>query len=242
MVLRESGKYMTDSEDIKSPTIDEYLLEQKLIEKMGHISSELAHDLRSPLQTIQNAIYLLQRYPDDEQLFLMIHQSISQATKILDDFRDYYKAHILQRIKVDLSKVLNLAFSDIEIPDNIKITREFDQVTSMIIDPSKIALAIHNLIENAIKAMPKGGELNVKTIMENDNVNIIISDTGFGISEEMDEIIYTPFMARQKNGRGLGIPTAKRIIESHGGKLSYESEPEMGTVFTITLPLSQVNL
>jgi len=76
-------------------------IERLVIEKMGHISSELAHDLRSPLQTIQNAVYLLQKSPDNEMLFDMVRQSLKQATSILDSFRDYYKGHIITPLETE---------------------------------------------------------------------------------------------------------------------------------------------
>lgn len=66
-------------------------IEKLIIERMGQISSELTHDLRSPLQTIQNAVYLLEKSPDNTMLFDMIRQSLRQATNLLDSFRDYYK-------------------------------------------------------------------------------------------------------------------------------------------------------
>ena len=221
---------MSDSDNQESPNIDEEYLEKKLIEKMSHISSELAHDLRSPLQTIQNAIYLLEKNPENTQLFTMVRQSLSQATEILDSFREYYKAHILQRIEVDPVKVVDLAFSDLEIPDNIAVTCETGEVEPISIDPSKMAMAIRKLLINAIQVMHEG-------VLE-----IIIGDTGLGITPEMSEIIYTPFLSGQKKGRGLGIPTAKRVIESHGGKLSYDSNAGQGTRFIIKIPPSAVNL
>jgi len=233
---------MSDSDNQESPNIDEEYLEKKLIEKMSHISSELAHDLRSPLQTIQNAVYLLERNPDNTQLFTMVRQSLSQATEILDSFRDYYKAHIIQRIEVDPVKVVDLAFSDLEIPVNIAVTREAGEVNPISIDPSKMAMAIRKLLKNAIQVMPEGGDLYVTISEEQGVLEIIIGDTGFGITPEISKIIYTPFLSGQKNGRGLGIPTAKRVIESHGGKLSYDSNAGQGTRFMIKIPPSAVNL
>jgi signal transduction histidine kinase len=233
---------MSEDKHEKLQIMDDDYLEQKIIERMSHISSELAHDLRSPLQTIQNAIYLLERNPSNEQLYVMVRQSVSQATEILDSFRDYYKAHILQRVEVDPIMVLDLALSQIEIPDNIILKREDNPVPSISIDATKIALVIRKLLENAVEAMPDGGELVVKLNEESGGVEIIIKDTGKGISPEMSEIIYTPFMAESKNGRGLGIPTAKRIIESHGGALIFESKVDYGTTFTIFIPHSAVNL
>jgi signal transduction histidine kinase len=166
----------------------------------------------------------------------MVRESLSQATEILDNFRNYYKGHILQRIEVDPVKVVDLAFSELEITDNIALIREATDVSHIYIDPSKMAIAIRNLLKNAIEAMPEGGKLVVEIIDKKNNVEIIISDTGVGVSPELNEVIYTPFMAERKNGRGLGIPTAKRIIESHGGELSYESEVGKGSIFTIMLP------
>ena len=233
---------MSDREREEPENIDDAYLEQLIIEKMGHISSELAHDLRSPLQTIQNAIYLIQRNPDNEQLYTMVRQSLTQATEILDSFRDYYKAHILQRIEVDPVKVVDLAFSDLEIPETVTISREIEEVNPISIDPSKMALAIRKLLRNALDAMPEGGELGVEVSEEQGLLTIVVSDTGKGITPEMAEIIYTPFLAGQKKGRGLGVPTAQRVVESHGGTLSFETNPGQGTRFTIVLPPHAVNL
>jgi len=105
-----------------------------------------------------------------------------------------------------------------------------------------LALAIRKLLINAIEAMPEGGDLCVKVFDEDGSVKIIVSDTGVGIPDETIDIIYTPFLANQKKGKGLGVPTAKRVVESHGGELSFTSDADAGTVFTIVLPRSAVNL
>ena len=123
----------------KEKSYEDAAVEEQVIERMGHISSELAHDLRSPLQTIQNAIYLIRRDPENEQLYTMVKQSLTQATEILDSFRDYYKAHILQMIEVDPAKVMDLAFSELDIPENIKVVKEVDEVHPIPLDPSKVA-------------------------------------------------------------------------------------------------------
>ena len=115
-------------------------IERHVIEKMGHISSELAHDLRSPLQTIQNAVYLLQKSPDNEMLFEMVRQSLKQATGILDSFRDYYKGYIINSLEIEASKIANLAISNSEIPDNISLIRDYDESLRVYVDPAKACL------------------------------------------------------------------------------------------------------
>ena len=220
----------------------EDLIEQQVIERMSHISSELTHDLRSQLQTIQNVIYLIRKNPDNEQLYTMVRQSLNQATQILDNFRDYYKAHILQRIEVDPRKVVDLALSELKIPENVIVNKKIARAAPFNMDPSKMALAIHKLLVNAIEAMPEGGKLDISVSEEGDILKITVGDTGVGISSEISDIMYTPFISNHKIGKGLGLPTAKRIVESHGGELTFFSEVGVGTVFTITLPRSAVNL
>ena len=233
MALSENGE--------KHPSTEKQV-QQRVIEEMGHISSELAHDLRSPLQTIQNAIYLIQRNPENEQLYAMVKQSLQQATSILDNFREYYKGHILQRLQVDPKKVVELSFSELMIPENIKVVKDYQEAEPINIDPAKTALAIRKLLQNAVEAMLDGGELSVKVVDEHDWVTIIIRDTGSGIPDELADVIDVPFVSGQKNGKGLGVPTAKRIIESHGGEMGYTSESGVGTSWEIRLPRTAVNL
>lgn len=233
MALSENGE--------KHPSTEKQV-QQRVIEEMGHISSELAHDLRSPLQTIQNAIYLIQRNPENEQLYAMVKQSLQQATAILDNFREYYKGHILQRLQVDPKKVVELSFSELMIPENIKVVKDYKESEPINIDPAKTALAIRKLLQNAVEAMLDGGELSVKVIDEHDWVTIMITDTGSGIPDDLADVIDVPFVTGQKKGKGLGVPTAKRIIESHGGEMSYTSESGVGTSWEIRLPRAAVNL
>jgi signal transduction histidine kinase len=90
--------------------------------------------------------------------------------------------------------------------------------------------------------MPDGGELSIEVVDEHDWVTINISDTGSGIPDDLAEVIDVPFVSGNKKGKGLGVPTAKRIIESHGGEMSYISESGSGTRWDIRLPRASVNL
>lgn len=233
---------MAEKKDIEPQRKNDVSIEQEIVKRMGHISSELAHDLRGPLQIIQNAIYLIQKDPENQMFYGMVTKSISQATELLDSFRDYYKAHELSFIEIEPNKVIDLAFSELSIPDNIKILKQFANLPPRKLDPTKLALAIKNLIKNAVEAMPKGGTISIKSYEEKDAIVFIIKDNGVGISPEIAKIIYTPFLANMKRGKGLGVPTTKRIIESHKGELSFTSTVGEGTTFTIRLPRSSVNL
>jgi signal transduction histidine kinase len=223
------------SEDISNESQEE-LVEKIVIERMSHISSELAHDLRSPLQTIQNAIYLLEKSPDNTMLFDLVRQSLRQATSLLDSFRDYYKGHVINPLDTDIGRVIDLAFSDLEIPNNIKVNRGNSTGILVKVDPAKTALAIRNLVINGIDAMPEGGTLDILISESTNTISIDVIDSGEGVSPEFTEFVFVPFKTNKSNGKGLGVPTSQRIIESHGGSLSFTSKPGEGTRFTAVIP------
>ena len=212
------------------------LIEKEIIKRMGHISSELAHDLRSPLQTIQNAVYLLQKTPENPMLFDMIRASLKQATNLLDSFRDYYKAHNLSPLETDFKKIIDLSFSGLEIPDNIEVKRSDDEGYIILVDPAKTAMAIRNLLVNSIEAMPEGGILEVILSKIDSDLVLQIKDNGIGISKDFIDSVVVPFESNKTGGKGLGIPTSMRVIESQGGSVSFTSKPGEETIFTISLP------
>ena len=229
----------SDNKGFSSEEMDE--IERLVIDKLGHISSELAHDLRSPLQTIQNAVYLLQKSPDNEMLFDMVRQSLKQATSILDSFRDYYKGHIINPLETEAAKIADLAISNSELPDNISVVREYDESLRVHVDPAKTALAIQKLVVNAVEAMEEGGELRISVFDSPDSVEISIEDSGAGIPPAAEESLFEPFVSSKKQGNGLGVPTAKRIVESHGGSLTYITKQGEGTTFTLSFPKPSVD-
>jgi two-component system sensor histidine kinase HydH len=99
--------------------------------------------------------------------------------------------------------------------------------------------ALLNLMLNAVQAMPMGGELTFQAALENNHVALSLIDTGSGIAAEFLPKIFKPFFSTKSKsgGSGLGLPTTKKIIESHGGVIDVQSEPGKGTKFTIRLPV-----
>ncbi len=223
-----------DEPDEKYQTEEEF--ERRLIEEMGEISSELAHDLRSPLQTIQNAIFLLERSPENPMFYAMIRESLQQTTQILDSFRDFYKGHLLKMVDADIVKAYELGISELEIPGDVELTLEADEIERFSMDPTKVALVFRKLIKNAVEAMPGGGIVRVSIKDQGGHVEVKISDTGSGIPEEVAKVIYKPFLAKTKGGKGLGVPACKRIVEAHGGTMGFETAIGEGTTFTFTIP------
>jgi signal transduction histidine kinase len=100
-------------------------------------------------------------------------------------------------------------------------------------DREKIKQVLINVVRNAVEAMPEGGSLRVSMRRSDDFVAIDVADTGTGIAAGLD--VFDFFVSTKRGGTGLGLPIARRIVESHGGSLSYQSEVGRGTTFTIAL-------
>ena len=96
-----------------------------------------------------------------------------------------------------------------------------------------------NLVTNALQAMPEGGKLKIQAIKKGEEVDISVQDTGAGIPQEIKPKLFTPLFTTKSKGQGFGLVVVKRMTESLGGTISFESELGKGTTFTISLPPPQ---
>ncbi|MBE7444431.1 MAG: ATP-binding protein [Planctomycetia bacterium] len=124
----------------------------------------------------------------------------------------------------------------------IKLHTAFDnQAPSLLVDGNQIQQVILNLVNNAVDALPQGGDIFVETRMnhETQSVEIIFEDNGTGIPHDKRKHIFSPFFTTKEPGKGtgLGLSVCKNIISAHSGKITLESRAGSGTKFVISLPL-----
>ena len=105
----------------------------------------------------------------------------------------------------------------------------------VMLDKALIKQAWLNLVQNAFQAMPEGGLLEFQTGLRNGWIEMRLIDNGTGMPENIRESMFQTFFSTKTGGSGLGLPTVRRIVETHGGTISCESEPGRGTRFTISL-------
>jgi len=103
-------------------------------------------------------------------------------------------------------------------------------------DPELLHRALSNLITNAIDALPQGGEIIVQTKSFGNRVELSVSDTGSGLTQEECARLFTPYYTTKQHGTGLGLAIVQSVVSDHGGKISVESTKEKGTTFRIELP------
>jgi len=216
------------------------LLDAERLAAVGRVASMVAHDLRSPLQSIRNAAYLVKREPSKAMEFCpLIDESVAYASKIVEDLRDATAPIQLKRMPVNLVDVVTASLDAVEVPGGIEVHRKpGDGFIAASVDPVRLRRALENLVKNAVEAMPGGGVLTVSLTRVDEEAVISVGDTGKGIPEESLPNVFKPFFSTKPRGTGLGLAIAKQSVEAHGGTIEFESVQGVGTVFTVRLPLS----
>jgi signal transduction histidine kinase len=216
---------------------------------IGQTAGMVGHDIRNPLQAIVGELYLardeLQSMPSShakknlQESIASIEENLFYIDKIVADLQDYTKPLSPSKEKVNAAKVIEEALLIVTIPNNlevsIKIDEGFPQLTA---DFSMLKRVFINLIQNAVQAMPNGGNLKITAHSKDNHAFISVEDTGEGIPEEAKSKLFTPLFTTKSKGQGFGLAVVKRLIEAQGGKISFESKLDKGTIFTAQLPLT----
>ncbi len=214
---------------------------------MGRVAAGVAHDLRSPLGGILRSAEFLARpelSPDmrdklSHAVVSLIHRLMNTTQQILDYV---HKEKLpLKRAPCSLCEFLDevLAVLDVDFSDQgIEVVHQCNYGGEVVMDADRMAQVVYNLAANARDAMPRGGTFTVTTRQSGEQIELRFSDTGPGVPEEARARIFEPlFTYGKREGAGLGLSIARRIVEEHGGKLWLESSAEGGATFVLSLPL-----
>ena len=219
--------------------------------------SNVSHELRTPLMSIQGAVELLldisgkkSNKTDNSNLLEIIQRNSERMSDLIKDLLDFSKIEkgsfeIIKK-KISIGNVIKEVVKEMTpivekkgLSFKHRIQREIPEILA---DPDRIKQVLINLIDNAIKFTPSGGEITVGTKVHDKFIEIFVQDTGIGIAPNQHEKIFEKFYqvdgstTRQYSGVGLGLAIAKSIVELHGGDIWVESQLGKGSKFIFTLP------
>ncbi len=219
---------------------------------LATMAAGMAHEIKNPLSSMKVLSQLLPRKFDDaayrKKLQEILPREINRIDRIVESLLGFARATALTFEKTDVNEILedNLKyFKDQAEAAEVKVITRYSDLPEIEVDKGQISQVFSNLILNAIQAMPDGGELRIETMPGKKvddlvkNVKIRIADTGHGIPEETVKKLFDPFFTTKYGGTGLGLTITHSIVDGHKGYIDVESKPGKGTVFTITLPVSQ---
>jgi len=223
------------------------LIRQERISTIGRLSSSIVHDLRNPLAAIYGGAEIMVDSniapPQLKRLAGNIYRASRRIQELLQDLVN------VGRGKTEGAEVCRLREVADAACDSLAPTAEVQGVIIRLDIPDSIELPLErarvervfiNLVANALEAMPKGGEIRIDAAVESDAVIMQVADTGPGISPEIREHLFQPFVSSgKKNGLGLGLALSRQTILDHGGDMWAESEPGCGARFCFRLPLSR---
>jgi two-component system sensor histidine kinase AtoS len=206
---------------------------------LGEMSAGIAHELRNPMAVVAGYAKLLKKKiaPSLIPTVDSIINEINVIDKIISQFLTFAKPSELNLSQVNISALL---FEEARlIKDNdTDMTLEIEENLTIEGDEILLRQALKNLIDNAQEAMPDGGHLTIRSQRKSPNsCEIVISDTGSGMSDEVKEKIFLPFYTTKQSGTGLGLALVQKIIISHNGSISVESKEGEGAAFKIKFPL-----
>ncbi len=226
------------------------LLHASRLSVMGQMASTMAHELNQPLTAVVNyleaARHMLEHTPEStERVGGLLQRAVAQAERaggVIRQLRQFVSKGETERRSENLNKLVEeaLALALVEARQSgVRLTLELDRaLPAVLADGVQIQQVVLNLARNAIEAMEESDrrELVIATRALGNLNEVTVADSGPGISPELTERLFQPFVTTKKTGMGLGLSICREIVEAHRGRLTTAPGPRGGAVFRITLP------
>ncbi len=216
---------------------------------LGELAAVMAHEVRNPLGVIFNSLTTLKRliHPsgDAEMLLNMVGEEADRLNRIVADLLDFARPYVLVKkpiaVEAFISGAVDAATQTLPASTPVKVVTRFDrELPPFPVDAHLLRQALINLVVNGAQAMPRGGLVSVTARVEPRGglpwLVIEVKDEGLGLTSRATEKIFQPFFTTKATGTGLGLAVVKRIVDSHGGEVSAQANPDKGTTFVVRLP------
>jgi PAS domain S-box-containing protein len=229
-----------DLSDVKA--MQQELVRTQSLAVVGELAATVAHEIKNPLAGISGAIQILaEGMPKNDGRREIVGEILDQVRRLdrtVRDLLNFARPITPGRVDLELAESITSVWKMLSPQAGasaIRYSLEGDLEARLSGDPHLLRQVWTNLFQNAVEAMPKGGELRTR-ISGGPLVRVEIRDSGNGIDAETLERMWRPFYTTKTRGTGLGLPIVKKIIEAHGGRIWCESESGKGTSFFVEIP------
>ena len=237
-------QYMAIRFDItERKRVEALVRDRQALARLGEMAAVVAHEVKNPLAGISGALQVIaSRLPadsSDRAIIGDIEQRIGSLNNMVQDLllfaRPTPPTFASTAIAVLLADTATALSQDPELED-VEVAIGGDQPT-LAMDRDQLRIVFQNLLLNAAQAMDGRGTIHVEVLARDGTCEVRVRDDGRGLTPDVLVKIFEPFFTTKHRGSGLGLPTARRIVEAHGGRLTAHSRPEGGAVFVASLPM-----
>jgi C4-dicarboxylate-specific signal transduction histidine kinase len=228
----------------------ETLYQSEKLAALGTLSAGIAHEMNNPLGIITSRIEVMLLDAEEHNLppqvledLQVLHRATQRVARIASNLRSFARQTPREHARVDLNAVVQETLLLMQKPlevDGIRLTTRLDPALAPILgDASTLQQVLLNLVTNAREAMASSGEIRIETspaAAPTGWVQLVINDTGPGISPEELLKVFDPFYTTKKTGTGLGLSVSYGIIQDHHGTVDVQSVPGRGTTFVLAFP------
>ncbi len=222
------------------------LTHSKRLAAIGEAVAKLMHETRNRLALLGGYAKLITEHPEDVKLVVesapVIVRQVRKLERMLHQVSDFSRPASLDMAMLSLNDLARDAVEQVKgsLSSNVMLTEEYGPEMPLVaMDAERIERVVLNLIRNAAESLGEQGSIAVRTFLENDWVVLTVKDNGAGIPPEFRDHIYDPFFTTKKKGTGLGLAICRQVAREHGGHLTLEDSPTVGTVATLAIPCAR---
>jgi signal transduction histidine kinase len=233
----------------KQTALQAELLAHERLTAIGSVTERLARELRDPLSTITYSLFLLKGDGGEhssaaDRALGRIERSAGRCNQIISDLLEFSHSGPLRCRPHDIDEWLRETVDGFAVDGEVELSVDLGAAATVEIDPGRLRRALGYIIENAVQAAVAAGAegrapaVVLKMRLADDHAEIAIIDNGSGIDEAVRARVFEPLYSTKRYGTGLGLTTARQIVEEHGGRIELLSCPGEGTTALIRLPLA----
>lgn len=216
---------------------------------IGQLAGGVAHELRQPLNVVKTSVYYLRhaRNPSPQKMaehLERIDAQVDLANRVITAMSNFARLPLPQAEPVAAADLFARTLEATPLPGTIEVRTECENDLPLVqADPAQMQIVLSNLVRNARDAMAeRSGRLELAARRQDeDKVLLSVNDNGPGIPPDQRGRIMEPLYTTKSRGMGLGLALSRTIVDKHGGRIAFESEPGRGTTFTVTLPVVAVD-